>query len=497
MRLFTRFKSSTKWETVNMLPRASSSAYEFNFAALSEPLEYYVEAGGVKSKTYKLDVIDLPAITHMKTTYHLPSWLGQPDRVEDPSGDLRAVVGTVAEVAIQTDQPLQNGVIEMEDGSRIPFEAGANGTLVAKVPLQKDGLYHIAALEQGDSVRLTADYFIEAQEDQAPSVKITHPGGDAKVLPIEEVTVNVQAEDDFALQGLDLHYSVNGTPEKIVSLLPNKGVKSAEAKTMLSLEDFKLSPGDIVSIYATARDARSVAQTDIFFIEALPYERNVSQSQQGGGGGGGGGGQQGGDPAEITRRQKQIITATHNALRPKDKSATPENAKYLSDTETTLKTQVESLVARAAARELTDNASVQEFAKEMKAAADEMAPASDKLKSQAWKDATEPEEKALQHLERAEATYRDIQVAFGRNGGGGGGGGGANAGRDLANLFDLELDTQKNQYEQQQQGGGFLGRAAPEGNRRRHAEAGPTGPAGAGTRAEAAEQQAADHGAEV
>ncbi len=47
---------------------------------------------------------------------------------------------------------------------------------------------------------------------------------------------------------------------------------------------------------------------------------------------------------------------------------------------------------------------------------------------------------------------RDIQVAFGNQsgGGGGGGGGGQNAGRDLANLFDLELDTQKNQYEQAQ-----------------------------------------------
>jgi hypothetical protein len=47
------------------------------------------------------------------------------------------------------------------------------------------------------------------------------------------------------------------------------------------------------------------------------------------------------------------------------------------------------------------------------------------------------------------ATFRDIQVARGQ-GGGGGGGGGADAGRDLANLFDLELDTEKNQYESQQ-----------------------------------------------
>ena len=59
------------------------------------------------------------------------------------------------------------------------------------------------------------------------------------------------------------------------------------------------------------------------------------------------------------------------------------------------------------------------------------------------------EQKALQHLLRAEATCRQIQVAFGQQGGGGGGGGGM--GRDLENLFDLELDTEKNQYETGQQ----------------------------------------------
>ena len=72
-------------------------------------------------------------------------------------------------------------------------------------------------------------------------------------------------------------------------------------------------------------------------------------------------------------------------------------------------------------------------------------------------------ESALRHLEHAQAAQRDIQVAFGRNGGGGGGGGGANAGRDLANLFDLELDTEKNQYEQQPQGG----RPRPRSSRRK------------------------------
>jgi hypothetical protein len=70
------------------------------------------------------------------------------------------------------------------------------------------------------------------------------------------------------------------------------------------------------------------------------------------------------------------------------------------------------------------------------------------LQQQKWKDAIPNEQKALQSLLRAEATFRQIQVAFGTQGGGGGSGGGA--ARDLASLFELELDTEKNQYETRQ-----------------------------------------------
>ena len=50
-----------------------------------------------------------------------------------------------------------------------------------------------------------------------PTVHITKPGKDAKVSPIEEVGVAVTGEDEYPLQELDLHYSVNGAPEKVVS----------------------------------------------------------------------------------------------------------------------------------------------------------------------------------------------------------------------------------------------------------------------------------------
>ena len=183
VRLYARYRSTAKWEEAPMLPRASGSAYEFLFAGLPEPVDYYVEAAGVSSKTYKLDVVDLAGIKKLKVTYHYPSWLGLPSVTEDPGGDLRAVAGTVAELTVETDRPLKNGTIEVDDGSHIALEAGPNGTLIAKVPINKDGMYHFAANEQGQSVRLSEDYFIEAREDQAPTVKITHPGSDAQRQP--------------------------------------------------------------------------------------------------------------------------------------------------------------------------------------------------------------------------------------------------------------------------------------------------------------------------
>src|SRR5579872_3582665 len=448
VKMFARYKSATKWEEAPMLPRANGTAYEFLFAALPEPVEYYVEAAGLHSKTYKLDVIDMPSIQKIKVTYHYPSWLHMADTTEDPGGDLRAVAGTVAEITVVTDRPLKNGIIEMEDGSKITLDGGSGNVVTAKLPIQKDGMFHYAATEQGQSVRLSEDYFIEARQDNAPNVKITHPGADARVSPIEEVTIDVAADDDFALEGMDLHYSVNGTPEKVVNLLNQRGVKTAEGKTVISLEDYKLEPGDVVAVYATAKDARTTSRTDIMFIETQPYENNYSQSQQAGGGGGGMGGDQ---QNQISQRQKEIIASTWNEIRGggKDKVNSAENARFLAEIQSKLKEQAMSLAQRARSRELAGaNQEFQSFVKDMEAAAAEMQPASDKLKTQSWKDALEPEQKALQHLLRAEATFRDIQVAFGQQGGGGGGGG---AGRDLANLFDLELDTEKNQYETGQQ----------------------------------------------
>ncbi|MGH9661942.1 MAG: hypothetical protein ACRD96_25565, partial [Bryobacteraceae bacterium] len=268
MRLLARYASASKWEETQMRPVAGSPEHQFLLSGLPESLDYYVEAGNLKSKTFKLTVIDLPSVKRIRVRYDYPAWTGMKPVTEDPGGDLRAVVGTVAGISVETDKPLANGVLVLDDGTRLPLIAGR-----ASLTLKKDGVYHIAAVEQGETVRLSDDYFIEARQDSKPTVKIVRPGRDAKVNPVEEVPIVIEAQDDFGLHDLKLHYSVNGGKEQAVTLLASKGAQTAEGRTLIALEEHKMAPGDIVAFYASARDAQSTARTDMFFVEAQPFER--------------------------------------------------------------------------------------------------------------------------------------------------------------------------------------------------------------------------------
>ena len=51
VKLFARYRGASEWEQSPMMPQGTG--YEFVFAGLPDSVEYYVQSGPVKSKTYK------------------------------------------------------------------------------------------------------------------------------------------------------------------------------------------------------------------------------------------------------------------------------------------------------------------------------------------------------------------------------------------------------------------------------------------------------------
>jgi hypothetical protein len=449
LHIHVRYQSASKWEEATMQPRLTGDGFQFLFAGIPEDLEYYVDAGSVRTQSFHLRVADIPAIKQIRVTYHHPEWTHLGDTIEEHGGDLRAIEGTEAQLEVVTDGPLSNGILALDDGRQIPLTTGPGNVSRGSITMEKDGSYHVAMRDRAHEERISEDYLIAANAVKPPEVVLVKPERDYRATPIEEVTLGVNAKDPFGLSELTLHYSVNGGPDRQVDLLQagQSGAAQVSGTTLLSLEDLNLVPGDVVGFYATARDARAESNTDIGFIQVEPFEREFSQSQQSGGGGSG----MADDQAQIAQREKEIIAATWKQAGQKNAVAreATEQAKFLSDVQTTLRSQALSLAGRLEMRDLQlANEQFGSFQQDMQAAAAAMEPAAQKLDGQDWRSAVFDEQKALQYLLRAEATFRQIQVAYGSRGGGSGAVN--SAGRDLASLFDLELDIQKNQYESAQ-----------------------------------------------
>src|SRR5579864_9259393 len=222
VKLYARFQNSSKWEEIAMLPAAAGSfagGYQFVFAGLPDSVEYYVTAGAMTSKHFNIHVTDLPSVKKIRVTYHYPAWTGMPTDVEERGGDLRAVTGTEAQLEVSTDRPLPGGQLQLDDGQVVPLAGGQNNVYRGTVKMEKDGVYHVAGMEDGQRVRVSEDFFIEARKANPPQISLVRPRADYHAPPIEEVTIAAKATGEYGLHGVELHYSINGGPEKTVDLL--------------------------------------------------------------------------------------------------------------------------------------------------------------------------------------------------------------------------------------------------------------------------------------
>lgn len=477
-----------EWQDVKMVQ--GLNGFEFTFFSLQEDMSYYVSTTGIRSPEFEIQVVDVPAIEKLSLTYHYPEWTKRESETFERGGDIRTLADTRVVLTVTTTSPLIEGELVLNSNSQSLSLNGNEAT--TNFTVTEEGEYFIAAIVGGEQVRLSDDYFIRLTEDGKPVIEIPRPGGDWNASNIEEVLVRVEASDDYGLETVELKYSVNAGEWLTIDMSENSrnvvdehifmledmvnevtreveateigafnivfnddpdtvdidesfqiGEAIAEPEPVFETEQLPLQPGDIISFYALASDRTQSIRTDMFFIQVQPFNRRYSQSQLSGGGGGGGGPQD-----EISNRQKQIIVSSWNLVRKQaenSESGTIEvNSFLLSELQITLAEQAQTLARRAKARQLNRDEQIESFVEYLERAVQSMYPASQRLAEVDLEGAIQPAQEALQYLLRAESVFNDITISQQQGGGGGGGG---RSGQDLAEMFELEMDLKKNQYE--------------------------------------------------
>ena len=458
--LFTRGDEAEGFQRISMLPLETGDGFELLLFAVQEETSYFVESNGVRSPTFVIRVEDLPYVERLEQEYRYPAYTGLEPRLVERGGDVVALLGTVVSMTVHPTMATAGGRLVVDDEQMIPLEPGAEGTLTADLEVEGRGVFRVElAAADGTLITASPTYTIDVLLDLPPSVHFERPGRDTPASPIEEVYLEARADDDYGVARLQLVYSVNGAPEDTISLFG--GARAAPTKEVTAghtifMEEYGLEPGDVVTYYAIARDnnragARDV-KSDLYFLNVRPFGREYRQAEQMGGGGGMGGGQAGAEAA-LSELQRQVISATFNLARDReslDPRAFAENTTSVGLAQGRVRAQVETLTQRMVNRGLAGaDESFKEIAELLPQSIEDMKAAEELLEEQNIFEAMAPEQRALRVLLKAEETYE--RYVGQQQGGVGGGGGGANA-DDLADLFELELDKLRNQYETVQRG---------------------------------------------
>lgn len=292
------------------MPVDPRGGFAVPIADLQESFTYRVLAAGVRSREYRVTVLRPPRVTRIDVRYDYPASFGLAARVEPDSGDLFGPAGTRVRLDVHTDKPVTAAALTMADGRTVPLTPGAGGALEGRLTIDADGSYRVA-LGDADGLRNPGDteYFIRTLEDRPPDVRVLRPAADRQVTPVEEVTIQARADDDYGIAAFDLVYTVRGGPEQVAPFGGTPAGVSVTGARTLYLEMLGVQPGDFLTYYARARDVSrgrrsSEVRSDIFFLDVKPFEEEfvASPSQAG----------QGGETPvdDLARTQKAIVVAT-------------------------------------------------------------------------------------------------------------------------------------------------------------------------------------------
>lgn len=457
VRLYQQEENSEQWKESTMDPDPDGTGFHYLLIEIGASLRYYAESSGVRSPVYSVNVVDLARVEKIDLTYNFPSYTGMTPQTVENEGDISALKGTRVGLNVLLNRPVQSARLLFDDRTTVDLVSSGARNFSGNFTIQRSGSYVVQVTEPGGRSHAgSSDYQIDAIDDMTPTVTVMRPMRDVRATSVEEVFTEIKAEDDIGIGKLELRYSVNGEPEKVVRLDRGNSQSSSIIGThTFFLEEFELQPGDLVSYYGKAWDNNTAtgpatSSSDIYFIQIRPFEQNYIQNQQGGMPGN----QQGEREEALSKQQKQIISATFRLIREKALMESKEyldGLKALALVQSRLRTQAQGLVDRLQRRgadQMDEN--FKKLSEYLKNAIGEMEKAAIDLGALKPDSALPQEQRSLQQLMRAESLFREIQVSFASQSGGSSGS--AASAEDLADLFELELNKLKNQYETVQRG---------------------------------------------
>lgn len=272
------------------IAEGDSVAFGITLRQVNKSLDYFVEAGRLKTSTEQIDVVDRPRVEDIRLSIFYPEYSKlPPTTLDENNGSFSALVGSRVNVRIEANQPVQSAELVFVDSSRVPLSLEGKVGEVSLV-VETSRSYHVRLTDHLNEVNPDPiEYYITAVPDEYPSVDVVRPGFDANLSDDMILPLLVRIFDDYGFSSLVMKYTVvsggRSSNENVAVLhFSDKIQTEGEVEFNWDMDRLSLFPGDYVSYYFEIADNDVIGGPKIgrsrTYIARLPsLEEIISQTE--------------------------------------------------------------------------------------------------------------------------------------------------------------------------------------------------------------------------
>lgn len=446
-------------------------------ATVDAPFEYQIQYDDQKSDVFRITVYELPKVLQVDARIKFPSYSEMADELIEDTWRVSAVEGSSAVLTCRLNKEITEGHLVDRTGEKFKLvsTSATEGVAVrgtgnensvttqpgflyqTRIPVDRTRRLSFRLVDDKNRKNREEDEFIlTAIPNRPPEIKLTFPGRDLRVSPIEELQLEATVWDDFGISEHGVVLALADQESRTVTL----GHKAAprqkhELAHLVALELENAKPDQLVSYYFFADDIgvsgeKRRTMSDMFFAEVRHFEEIFREGQSPPGGSPPAASAGAKKAEELGELQKQIIAATWKIIRRETRNEVSKN--FVEDVTLLIESQREAINQLTELTAELQDAQSKEFANavinDMKTAVVRLMKAHDEQKAERLTAAMTAERSAYQGLLKLRA--REHQVTQQQSSQSQSKGSGS---ASQQQLDQLELDNKKNRYEAEQNAG--------------------------------------------
>ncbi len=244
---------------------ADTSRTSYVFKELRRDIDFYFSTRRTKTEIFRLEVVDVPYLTHLRARIKSPAYTGLPAREgSDNDGNVAALTGSQVTLSFESQKPLKEAKIIFDDGKTVPAPVtGRKGS--AEFAVSRPGRYHVEVTDADGNANVDAiEYEIRPMPDEFPQVEITRPAADLDLTERMFETLGIEAQDDFGFSSLKLKFTITSEQTRERSKEIDLSLTGTAKNGLVlaygwDLSNLRLNPGDVVSYFVEAADNDAVS----------------------------------------------------------------------------------------------------------------------------------------------------------------------------------------------------------------------------------------------